>query len=100
MPAARMAVISLSAAIRLSPSNTPTSTAIGMVMVKLLGRVKRKISPTLASEALSRTTTPEDIRQRAHKENEGEQRATDEGVRDHFTQDVASLGCARQSACR
>jgi hypothetical protein len=58
MPAARIAVISLSAAIRLRPSNTPTSTAMGIVMVKVLGRVKRKISPMLASDALSRTITP------------------------------------------
>jgi hypothetical protein len=58
MPAARIAVISLSAAIRLSPRSTPTRTAMGMVMVKVLGKVKRKISPMLASDALSRTITP------------------------------------------
>src|SRR5277367_2690313 len=56
MPAARMAVISLSAASRLSPSRMPTSTAMGMVTVNMLGSVRRKISTTVPREALLRTT--------------------------------------------
>jgi hypothetical protein len=39
MPQARMAVISLSEASRLSPSRMPASTAVGMVKVRVLGRV-------------------------------------------------------------
>ena len=39
MPAARMAVISESAARRERPSRMPTSTAMGMVTVRALGRV-------------------------------------------------------------
>src|SRR5271156_107923 len=57
MPAARMAVISLSAASRLSPSRMPTSTAMGMVTVNMLGSVRRKISTTVPRDALLRTTS-------------------------------------------
>jgi hypothetical protein len=53
---ARMAMISLSAARRLKPSSTPTSTAMGMVTMKKLGRVKRTICTTLVKEELLRTT--------------------------------------------
>ena len=49
-----MAVISLSAARRLRPSSTPTSTAMGMVRLRVLGSMKRKILTTLPSEALLR----------------------------------------------
>ena len=52
-----MAVISLSAARRLRPSSTPTSTAIGMVTVRVFGSVKRKIFSTLTSEELLWTTS-------------------------------------------
>ena len=55
IPLARMAVTSLSAASRLSPTRMPTSTPIGSVMVKVAGSVKRKISATLGSGALLRT---------------------------------------------
>ena len=51
-----MAMISLSAARRLRPSSTPTSTAMGMVTMKKLGSVKRKTSTTLAKVELLRTT--------------------------------------------
>jgi len=46
-PEARMAIISLSAARRLNPSSTPTSTAMGMVIMKKLGSMKRTILTTL-----------------------------------------------------
>jgi len=55
MPLARIAVTSLSAASRLSPTRIPTSTPIGKVMVNVVGRVKRKISATLGRGALLRT---------------------------------------------
>ena len=51
-----MAMISLSAASRLSPSSTPTSTAMGIVTLNRLGRVKRKISDALEKVELLRTT--------------------------------------------
>ena len=51
-----MAMISLSAARRLSPSSTPTSTAMGMVTRKRLGSVKRKISAAFEKVELLRTT--------------------------------------------
>ena len=51
-----MAMISLSAARRLRPSSTPTSTAMGMVTMKKLGSVKRTISTTLEKVELLRTT--------------------------------------------
>jgi hypothetical protein len=51
-----MAMISLSEARRLNPSSTPTSTAMGMVTLKVLGSVKRKISTTLVKVELLRTT--------------------------------------------
>ncbi len=54
MPTARMAVISLSAARRLRPSNTPTSTAMGMVRISTLGSMNRKILATEPNEALLR----------------------------------------------
>jgi hypothetical protein len=47
-----MAMISLSAARRLKPSSTPTSTAMGMVTMKVLGSMKRKISKTLVKVEL------------------------------------------------
>jgi hypothetical protein len=56
IPEARMAVISLSAASRLSPSRMPTSTAMGMVTVKVFGSVKRNIWRTLTSDELLCTT--------------------------------------------
>ncbi len=55
-PDARMAMISLSAAKRLSPSRTPTSTAMGMVTLRVLGIVKSRISITLLKLELLRTT--------------------------------------------
>ena len=55
-PEARMAMISLSEARRLRPSRMPTRTAMGMVTLKVLGRVKRKISITLVKVELLRTT--------------------------------------------
>ena len=55
MPLARMAVTSLSAASRLNPTRMPTSTPMGRVMVKVAGRVYRKISATLGRGALLRT---------------------------------------------
>ena len=57
MPLARMAVTSLSAASRLSPIRIPTSTPMGMVTVSAPGMVRKKISATLGSGALLRTTT-------------------------------------------
>ena len=51
-----MATTSLSAASRLSPSSTPTSTAMGMVNMKKLGRVKTTTSTTLVKVELLRTT--------------------------------------------
>ncbi len=57
MPLARIAVTSLSAASRLSPTRMPTSTPIGRVMVKVAGSVNRKISATLGRGALLRTTS-------------------------------------------
>ena len=51
-----MAIISLSAARRLSPSSTPTSTAMGMVTLKVLGNVKSRISITFVNVELLRTT--------------------------------------------
>jgi hypothetical protein len=51
-----MATISLSEARRLSPSSTPTSTAMGMVTLKVLGRVKSRISITFEKVELLRTT--------------------------------------------
>ena len=56
-PEARMATISLSEARRLRPSKTPTSTAMGMVTLKVLGSVKSRISITLEKVELLRTTT-------------------------------------------
>ena len=56
-PEARMAMISLSAASRLRPSSMPHSTAIGIVTLKRLGSVKRKISATSVHVELLRTTT-------------------------------------------
>ena len=41
---------------RLSPSSTPTSTAIGMVTLKKLGSMKRTTSTTLVNVELLRTT--------------------------------------------
>ena len=55
MPLARMAVTSLSAARRLSPTRMPTNTPIGKVMMKVVGSVKKKISATLGRGALLRT---------------------------------------------
>jgi hypothetical protein len=55
-PDARIAMISLSAARRLSPSKIPTSTAIGMVTLKVLGRLKTKISAIFSKLELFRTT--------------------------------------------
>ena len=49
-------MISLSAASRLNPSSTPTRTDMGMVTLKRMGRVKRKISAALEKVALLRTT--------------------------------------------
>ena len=51
-----MAMISLSEARRLSPSRTPTSTAIGIVTLKVLGSVKSRTSITLVNVELLRTT--------------------------------------------
>ena len=51
-----MAMISLSAARRLRPSSTPTSTAMGMVTMKKLGSMKRITSRTLVNVELLRTT--------------------------------------------
>ena len=47
-----MAMISLSAARRLRPSSTPTSTAMGMVIMKKLGSMKRTTSTTLTKVEL------------------------------------------------
>ena len=55
-PEARIAVTSLSAAMRLSPSRIPTSTPMGMVTFNAAGRVRKKISATLGKGALLRTT--------------------------------------------
>ena len=57
MPLARMAVISESAARRLRPRRMPTRTAMGMVRVRALGRMKTKMRRTSAREAESRTTS-------------------------------------------
>ena len=51
-----MAMISLSAARRLNPRSTPTNTPMGMVTLKVLGSVRRKISTTLLKVELLRTT--------------------------------------------
>ena len=51
-----MAMISLSAASRLSPSSTPTSTDMGMVTLNRLGSVNRKISIAFENVELLRTT--------------------------------------------
>ena len=56
IPAARMAVISLSAARRLRPMRMPTSTPMGMVTVSAAGSVRKKSSATLGTGALLRTT--------------------------------------------
>ena len=56
MPPARIAVTSLSAASRLRPIRIPTSTAMGIVTVRAPGMVRKKISATLGSGALLRTT--------------------------------------------
>ena len=55
MPEARMAVISLSDARRLRPSRMPTSTAMGMVTVNMLGSIRRKIFAMTPIDALLRT---------------------------------------------
>ena len=55
IPLARIAVTSLSAASRLRPMRIPTSTPIGSVIVKVVGRVRKKISATLGRGALLRT---------------------------------------------
>jgi hypothetical protein len=51
-----MAVISESAARRLRPSSTPTSTAMGMLSSKVLGSMKRKSWRTVRALELLRTT--------------------------------------------
>ena len=51
-----MAMISLSAARRLRPSRTPTSTAMGMVTKKKLGSRKRTTSVTVVKVELFWTT--------------------------------------------
>jgi hypothetical protein len=51
-----MATISPSPARRLRPSSTPTSTAMGMVTRKKLGRVKRTTSITAVKVEVLRTT--------------------------------------------
>ena len=84
-----MAVISLSAASRLRPSRMPTSTAMGMVTVNMLGSVKRTISTNGPSDALLRTTSSSRCGRSAHEQNEGEERAADEGVREDLFQDVS-----------
>ena len=56
-PEARIAIISLSEAMRLKPSSTPTSTDMGIVYFSRFGSVKRNISNTSESVELLRTTT-------------------------------------------
>ena len=51
-----MATISLSAARRLRPSNTPTSTAMGIVTMKKFGSRNRTTSNTEVKVELLRTT--------------------------------------------
>jgi len=53
----QLALISESAAMRLSPINMPTSTPIGIVTLNAVGRVRKKISATLGRGALLRTTS-------------------------------------------
>jgi hypothetical protein len=55
-PEARMATISLSAAILLNPSSTPTRTAMGTVTMKKLGSRNSTTSSTLEKVELLRTT--------------------------------------------
>jgi len=57
IPLARMAVISASAAMRLKPISIPTNTPIGIVTFSAVGTVRKKISATLGSGALLRTTS-------------------------------------------
>ncbi len=57
MPEARMAVTSLSAARRLRPRRIPTSTAMGIVTVKMSGSRARTIATTDPSAELFRTTS-------------------------------------------
>ena len=84
-----MAVISLSAASRLRPSRMPTSTAMGMVTVNMLGRVRRNDLDDCAQRGAVADHQLQEVRQVAHEEDEGEERAADEGVREHFVQDVS-----------
>ena len=89
MPLARMAVTSLSAASRLSPIRMPTSTPIGMVMVKVGGK---GVEEDFGNAGQGRAVADHQLQQPpqiAHEDDEGEQRHADQGVRRDLLQDVA-----------
>ena len=92
-----MAMISLSAARRLKPSRTPTSTAMGMVTLKRLGSVKRKTLQHVCEGGAVAHHHLKDVRQVGHEENEGEERAADEGVGENLAEDVAGEDAHRQA---
>ena len=96
-PEARMAITSLSAASRLSPSRIPTSTAMGIVTRKVLGSVKRKISSTLFRVELLRTIISRILRQIPHEEDEGKKRAPDQRMGKNFAENVAGQDAHKQA---
>ena len=67
----------------------PTSTAMGMVTLKVLGMVKRKISITLVHVELLPNHHLKDVGKVAHEQNEGENHAPDERVRENLAENVA-----------
>ena len=92
-----MAMISLSAARRLSPSSTPHSTAMGIVTLNRLGSVKRKTSATSVDRGAVAHHHLKNVRQIGHEQDEREERASDEREGENFAENVAGQDAHRQN---
>ena len=71
-PEARIAVTSLSAAMRLSPSRIPTSTPMGMVTFSAAGRVRKKDFRHAGERSAVAHHGLKNAREFAHENNESE----------------------------
>ena len=84
-----MAITSLSAANRLKPSNTPTSTAMGIVTIKNIGQDEENDLDHADKAGAVVYHHLQNARQLLHEENEGEDHAPDQSVGEDFAEDVA-----------
>ena len=68
---------------------------MGMVRLRMLGSMNRKISGHAAQRGAVARCHFQQLPQVLHEQDEGEERAPEEGVREHFIPDVAGENAHR-----